>query len=255
VETKTPGAQPENDVKWPEVAGIAAAATAMLTTISGLAVTGALQRMQRDHGFALIASLSLAVSAATVWLAFAILKPALQNSKHWDGANIVGRLVATGLFVGGIIVGILGMIHTQADRPRPTVSATFDPRTLKVDATATVHNLDINGRLVTLIVGLKDEPGGTFEEQNRYVVISGPDQDGTVTQHVVYTLPKDVFSRVGVSTSTGDGDRCDYTLSRTTGTTTSAPAAPAEDKIRTPIESVIAQHDQPGCAVIALPPR
>jgi hypothetical protein len=238
----------DDGVNWSEVTGIAAAAGAIVTTIGGLAVAGALQRMQRDHGYFLIVSLSLAVFAAMLWLAFAIVKPALGETTHWGTANIVGRLVAALLFVGGIIVGILGMVQTQGDRPRPTVSATFDPETLKLDATATAHNLGINGRLVTLIVGLKDKPDGTFDKQNRYVAISGPDQDGTISQHIVYTLPNG-YSRVGISASTGDTDRCDYTLSPTEPAAASSP----DTKIKTPIESVIAQRDEPACVVIVLP--
>jgi hypothetical protein len=217
--------------EWADVVGIAAAATAILSTIGGLAVTGALQRMQRDHGLYLVSSLSLAIGGATLWIAFAILKPMLGGKGHWTEAELAGHLFATAFFVIGIIVGILGMVQTQADQPRPMVSATLDPSTLALDVTASVHNLGINHKLVTVIVGLNDKPNGGYTKTNRYLAISGPDQDGNVTQHVVYTLPKGVFSRVGITASTG-GDTCD---------------------LATRIRHLIDKPEQSGCAVIILP--
>jgi catechol 2,3-dioxygenase-like lactoylglutathione lyase family enzyme len=183
---------------WADVVGIGAAATAILTTIGGLAVTGALQRMQRDHGLLLIAALGFAIAGATAWLSLAILKPTLGTRHYWPKIEVVGHLAAVVLFVGGTLVGIYGMIRTQGDQPRPMVSATLDANTLALDVTTSVHNLGINHRLVTLIVGLKDKPGG-YDLRNRYLAISGPDQDGNVTQHIALTLPRGLFSRVGVT--------------------------------------------------------
>jgi hypothetical protein len=234
------GSESNGSPKWTDVVGIGAAATAILTTIGGLAVTGALQRMQRDHGLLLIIALALAIGGATVWLSLAILKPTLGKRPRWRKAEPWCHLGAVSLFVAGTIVGIYGMIRTQGDQPRPMVSATLDPSTLGLDVTTSVHNLGINRRLVTLIVGLKDKPNGAFESHNRYLAISGPDQDGNVTQHIVLTLPKGLFSRVGISASTGSNDLCNYDPTH-------------EAEITEPVNHAIDQTSGSGCAVIVLP--
>ena len=254
-EPTQPGGQ---SVAWQDVVAVTGAATALVTTISGLAVTGALQRMQRDHGTILIVAFSLVLAAAALWLALAIVKPAAHKGwLWWSDVDVFGRLLAATAFAVGVIVGIWGMIHTQRDQPRPSVTATLKPDTpdtLELDATATAHNLAIGERLVTLIVGLKRDASGRVVTDKRYVAVSGPDASGNVDQTVSYAFPKNVYYAVGVSASTGHSDVCDYEQEsaasgpQTTGTTSTTPEKPAG-----PIRSVIRQRDQPGCVVIVLP--
>jgi hypothetical protein len=228
----------------------------------------------------LIMALALVLGAATLWLATAIAKPALNVEKHktwWPQADLAVRRVSAVAFLAGIIVGVLGMWRTQNDQPRPAVAAEFNQATSELTATATAQNLSVGERLVTLIVGLKQlGNGGAYVVERRYVAVSGPDAGGDATQTVNYRFPKDVYTAVGVSASTGHSrkDICDFTqeidsppaAAATTTTDTSAvqtvtsqaagSALPAGSKTkRGPIVSVIAQRDLPGCAVILLSPE
>jgi hypothetical protein len=243
--TSSSGQQGESPI------AIAGAATALITVLSALAVTGALQRTQRDHGVALIIAFIFVLVAAAVWLALALVKaglPAATTAKRWwSWTDLSLRLFTAVLFLVGIITGIYAMIDTQNDHERPTVTAVLDPDTLVLTATATARNLNTEGRMVTLIVGLTRTANGILHE-NRYVAISGPDRDGNATQQVSYRFAGTNYTAVGVSASTGHTSGCDYV--REIGTTSQDQDT---SQIWAPIQSVISQPDLPGCVVIYLP--
>lgn len=238
--------------------------------------------MQRDHGSLLILALLCVLGAATLWLVTAIVKPAwtglkdsTRKKRRLQKLDVASRVTAALLFLIGLMVGVVGMWETQNDQPRPAVTAEFNPDTLELTATATAHNLSIGERLVTLIVGLKQGVrGGPYTSENRYVAVSGPDASGDATQKVSYRFPKDTYTAIGVSASTGGANKqCHYQDEieppKPDSTTTTAPAATetattsqgeaaaaptrSTSKKQGPIVSVIKQGDLPGCAVILLP--
>jgi hypothetical protein len=229
-------AQPS--VAWTDVLAITGAASALIAVLSGLAVTGALQQMQRNHGGLILLAFILVLAAASLWLVGWILRPppppraspseivlpagipspsksGLEPSSG-HGHQPVLRVVAAILFLVGTLIAIGTLIRTQHDRQRAAVSATWDANAELLKGEATVHNLGTEQRLVTMAVGLKLVRIDKHTERRyvpdlSYIAISGPDANGAVTQKLSYHF-KDItrYQAVGVSASTSRSNGCDW---------------------------------------------
>jgi drug/metabolite transporter (DMT)-like permease len=89
------------DVK--ALTNLGAAVAALITALSGLAVTGLLERAQRDEGGLLLLAFVLVVFAAVVWVAAAL----------FEGPRNVFQIIAVVMFGAGLLVGIGALIKTQ----------------------------------------------------------------------------------------------------------------------------------------------
>jgi len=306
-----------------DIVAVAAGASTLVTTVGALAVTGALQQMQRNHGVTLMIAFGLVLLASAIWVALTLSKPsppakpaaqaasgstAAPESKLVDLlasveerlfpniekvealqaalATTIGRaedvleraegverrrpagplarlwaatsrhrrglaeIAALGLFLGGILTGLVGMVITQQAQERPSVTASVDRNTLLLTVTATAHNLGTEDRMITEVDGLtrSQRPDGTFafKEDVRYLTLTGPDAGGTATQTFTYTIP---FGYVAVSVSATTGDQTSCRWEETLARRQSAqPRAPVRG-----VKVAPKQHTLPGCVLIYLP--
>jgi hypothetical protein len=232
------------------MAQIAAAVTAVVGVLTGLAVTGILAQAQRNHGVWLLAAFSAVLAGAVLWIAATLLprhhRKAAHESKHfawlqrlwrWILRRQVLQTVAILTFGIGLGFAINALILTQRDTERPSVSAAFNHKTRTLTAHASAHGLSTDDRLVVLVSGLTPQPDNptqlTEDPKSLYYAVIGPDQDGDITHDVSVSVPTR-YDVVGVKAWTG----------------------PKESECRT--EDVIAikplpQHTQAGCLLLRLP--
>jgi hypothetical protein len=261
-----------------DLLAIGAAVTALVTTVSALAVTGALQEMQRDQAGYLILAAALVLLAAVLWAVAALYKPPAISAKvvheveklarendpdkiaaeraelaeAWGKTSIYKRLriatlapaTAYVLFAGGIAAGLWGMVRTQGERERPQIAAAYNVKERVFSGTASTHNLGTEQRLMTQVTALKRtaEPG-KYEVEKKFVALSGPDSSGNVVQAFRYKLPSDGYAAVVVAATTGDRTDCLNDVG--SGAVIAEPTPQRLDKT--------AQSKQPGCAVFYLP--
>lgn len=104
----------------------------------------------------------------------------------------------------GLMLAIFGMLLTQKDAERPTVSATFDRSTRLLTATAAAHGLSSDERLVVLVTGLVQKPKEIFREDtpSLYYAVIGPDSSGEVNHNAEVTVPA-TYKFVAVKAWTG----------------------------------------------------
>jgi hypothetical protein len=185
---------------------LAAAATTLIAVVSGLAVTGALQQFQRNHGPVLVLAFVLVLVAAGIW-AYAAIRQ--QQSTHWT-------IAAVAVFLSGLLTGIVGMVVTQWDVKVPSVTASLDGNSV-LTATATGYNLGTNDRLITRVALIEPKSmklNGRLQtvyqiQPPMYSAVSGPDAGGTATQplKVALTLPARTYGVV-VESSVGGVPVC-----------------------------------------------
>jgi hypothetical protein len=243
-------AQPAGARRSPEskdLIALAAAATTLTSVVAGLAVTGALQQMQLNHGMLLMSAFALVLLAAAVWAIPAVWRVAPK-------VESVMITIAVSLFLGGVLLGIGGMIMTQRDQERPSVAASLDEETFLLTATATAHNLGTDDRLVTEVTALEPTARSEeFEVVRHYLAITGPDADGKASQHFTKTIPSGTHA-VGVGASIGNDTGC---FDETIGGTTRDGADPTRTVSRRELEraaaAAVVPDEQPGCVVIFLP--
>jgi hypothetical protein len=171
---------------------IAAAVAALITALGGLAVTGVLERAQRDEPGWLFAAFVLVVIAALFWLASANFK---------TGENAM-KLIAFALFAGGLLVGILAVFKTQGTTPVPSVTASLDEKGLLTGAVKaeSLKSGDVIGIRVEGLIRKTDpatkEPGWDTEVISSAFL--GPDLNGKVDAPIAVLIPTGTYESVGV---------------------------------------------------------
>jgi hypothetical protein len=256
--------------QWSQVGQVAAAVTAVVGVVTGLAVTGVLQKMQRNHGTLFMLAVALVLTAAAVWLvpmATAGWDARIRWRKRrrlWRplflgawllvaGIQRGARLLAVLAFAAGVGFAVAAILRTQADTERPAISANYDPKTGMLAATVAGSDLTANDRMVILVDGLTidraavPQPASvetgretTFlTPSNLYTAFVGPDTGGNVSQTINLAVPRH-YDAVGVTAWTKDEQHCSY---------------------RQEVEQYLNgrgraadQHTRPGCVVIYLPP-
>jgi hypothetical protein len=242
-------APPPTDSSKTEIAQIAAAVTAVVGVLTGLAVTGILAQAQRNHGVWLLAAFSAVLAGAVLWIAATLLprhhRRAARQRENFAWAQRLWRwifrrqvLQAAALLIFGIGLGfaINALILTQRDTERPSVSAAFDQKTGTLTAHASAHGLSTDDRLVILVSGLTpqaDSPTQLTEDpQSLYYAVIGPDQDGNVAHDVSVNVPTR-YDIIGVKAWTGVKES----------------ECRTEDVIAT---KPLPQHTQAGCLLLRL---
>jgi hypothetical protein len=229
------GETPKEPGKGPELAQIAAAATAVIGVIASLAVTGVLGAAQRNHGIWLIAAFSCVLAGALIWLLAALLPSAKGGEqtkksderpkdrepgkvkawliKRWRSLKSFGiqnglRALGGLFFAVGVGLAVTGLVITQQDAERPAVSAVFDAKTSVLTAKVTAEGLSAEQRMLVLVKGLTEvETAETQfslqgDPRQLYFAALGPNSDGKIAHEVSVFIPK-IFDLVSVKAWTG----------------------------------------------------
>jgi hypothetical protein len=222
---------PENGASKQDVAQIATAATAAIAVVASLAVTGVLARAEQNHPFYLFGGVLAILLGAFLWLVAALVPATFKISvppvqfffrrlpRNWKVARPpaerrvspapILRVVASLLFLGGLIAAIWGVLETQRDAQRPTVSVSFDATKNVLKATVSADGLRTDQRMALRVDVLK-QAGTTHnlkvakpEALPLYFALLGPDADGKLKYDFsVYVPPKKNI--VGVEAWTAD---------------------------------------------------
>jgi hypothetical protein len=262
-------AGPVTPPAWSEVGQIAAAVTAVVGVVTGLAVTGVLQKMERNHGTLFLLAVALVLAGAAAWL-LPLVAPAWDRRIHWRkrrGARrallllawllVAGvlrgaRLLAVLAFAAGVGCAVAAIVRAQADTERPAISANYDPKTGLLEATVAGSDLTANDRMVILVDGLsidqtqapKPASSQTGREQtvlipsNLYTAFVGPDTSGNVSQAIHLAVPRR-YDAVGLTAWTKGEQHCSYRQE--------------VDQYLNDRGRAADQHTRPGCVVIYLP--
>jgi hypothetical protein len=253
--------QSDNRLELSDLVAIVTGATAIIALLSTLAVTGALQKMQRDHGNFLVAAVALGLAGGMLWVLEAIwrqtaaardrqgTRPESANHKWFQRAT---PWIQTAMLVGAVvclffavILAVIGMKATQQEQDRPSVTAELDKGVLKV--TASAHNLGTEARLRTQIAGLiltTEKGHQVLKPEARWTGFSGPDADGNVSQAFTWTLDDQAndsahkYQAIEVTASSGEPTGCADEL------------LPIDAVAPTPQPK---QASLPGCVIIYLP--
>jgi hypothetical protein len=179
------------DVK--ALTNLGAAVAALITALSGLAVTGLLERAQRDEGGLLLLAFVLVVFAAVVWVAAAL----------FEGPRNVFQIIAVVMFGAGLLVGIGALIKTQDITPRPRLNAALDQKGL-LTGSVTAEGLKSADRIAIFVDGLQvtvdpNTRQSTFgPATNLFQTFAGPDRDGKVEIPIHVLLPAGTYGAIGV---------------------------------------------------------
>jgi hypothetical protein len=215
----------DDGINLAQLTGLGAAATTLIAIISALAVTGVLQRTQRNEGTLLGAAFICAIAAAAAWVAISIAKPST-----WRSINRYGTWAETGIkatapiaFAAGIVLAILAVIQTQKLTQRPTIDARINPGPT-LEATVKASGLTADSRIVIYVDGLQEErskPGSYGPPRTIYQAYLGPDPDGDIKVPVNLTIPASQYDAVGLRAwTTLQQPPCEFTDidPKTTGT-------------------------------------
>jgi hypothetical protein len=213
---ETKEGQPNEGPNLANLTGIGAAATTLIAIVSALAVTGVLQRTQRNEGENLGIAFSLVIGAAVGWVAIWILKPS-----GWRRAARFGRWAEVG--VGALAVLALGIglgfaihavIETQKLTQRPTIEARISPGAA-LEATVKASGLTADSRIVIYVDGLRpdpEHPGAYRPLATIYQAYLGPDSDGEVKEPVSVVIPQGQYQAVGLRAwTTSEEPPCEFT--------------------------------------------
>ncbi|HEY2372927.1 MAG TPA: hypothetical protein VGH82_10285 [Gaiellaceae bacterium] len=215
-----------------DLAQVAGPLTAVVGVITTLAVTGVLQRTQRDHGVWLLAGFACVLFAATIWLLATV----------WSGKGERPlQSLAAAIFAVGLGFAVVAVIQTQQEAERPSVSADFNPATGALTASVNADGLPPTQRIVIRVDGLNYGDSGKVSASNLYFGVLGANPDGVVSEPVHVTVPAGQYDAIGVKAWTGADEECSY-ASETTAT------------IR-PSGKTVGQRRRPGCIILTIPPR
>jgi hypothetical protein len=245
-----------SDSKLIDAAAIVGAATALVSGIGALTLTGTLGRVQRNHGEWFIGSIGAVVVGAGLGLIAALL---ITNGTVRKALQAVGVL----LIVCGVAVAFGVAVNTADDVARPSLAITLDEDKLAVTGDAKVANLSSNERLVVFVDGLLPGTDGYRTVARLYQAYAGPDSDGNASAEIDVQVPPGRFAAVGVKAFTGnEASKCDRSAPGPSPTSTEF-IAPEEARTqdqtpgRTPTGRLAdePQDRDPGCVIVVLPGR
>jgi hypothetical protein len=184
---------------------LAVPATALISIVASLTLTGVLGRVQRNHpeGF------TLALGALILGALLAIVAAALRRGKwRWTLAHVIAGC-ALGLSAGGLLLGTAKAVQTAGEAERPLITTSVErgkngAAWVAVSATVSVGNIPSDRRLVVLVDGLNPGRGGNyFEPETLYQAYVGPDGDGKVSIPISLQARATRYEAVGVKAYVG----------------------------------------------------
>lgn len=186
--------------RWSDLSAAAAtavaAATALITGIGALTVTGALGRVQRNHGM-LFAS---AVAAVIVGVALIAVVASARGEEKGENWRTVGTVLGVVLAVGGAALGFGVAIFTGGQTERPGIAVTLDQRTLTLSGEVSAADMSSDDVLEVRVVALRRR-GRTTRRTRLSTAVVGPDADGKASQRLDVQLPNGRFDAVSVTAS------------------------------------------------------
>ena len=192
----------ENKYDLTGLTSLAAGVTALLATLGGLAVTGVLERTQRDESTWLFRSFVLVVVAGGLWVGAAVLEGKRK------GLRVLGLLI----FGAGLLAGIYAVLQTRETVPRPTVAASLDANGL-LTGSVKAEGLKSDDVIAIQIDGLTRPPPGELKPGWNASLISsaflGPDLNGEIDAPISLLIPTGMYEAVGVRASTEGEPKCD----------------------------------------------
>jgi hypothetical protein len=242
-----------SDSKILDAAAIVGAATALVSGIGALSLTGTLGRVQRNHGEWFIGSIGVVVVGAGLGL----IATLVFTNGTW---RKVLQAVAVVLVVCGVALSFAVAVGTADDVERPSLAITLDEDTLAVTGSAKVGNLSSNDRLVVFVDGLLPGIDGYRTVSRLYQAYAGPDSDGDASAEIDVQVPPGRFAAVSVKAFTGkEASTCDKRAPRPSTT----PVAPEETRtgektaVPTPVGQLADEPEDrdPGCVIVVLPGR
>jgi hypothetical protein len=199
------------DGKAAGLASVVAAATALVTGVGALTLTGTLGRVQRNHGMLFAIALGVAVVGAGIWLGSSLisLKARPIRRRGWTlGRRQVAQGLAAILTVVGVALGFITAVITANDTEQPTVTVKLDDESLALTGTAAVNNLSSADRLGVVVDGLSKSANGYRIEENLSHSLVGPDGEGKAKTEFDVQVPPGRFDAVGVKAFTDDPEPC-----------------------------------------------
>lgn len=206
---KPAGAAAGNGLGLGDLTSVAAAVAALLTALGGLAVTGVLERAQRDEATWLFLALLLVIVAALAWLLAVHLETTSTR-------RVVVQFLALFLFAGGLVLGIVALLQTQGTTPRPSVTASIDEKGL-LTGSVKAESLKSRDVIAIQIEGLRRivNPKTQKPEWAKEVVSSaylGPNVEGKIEAPVSVLIPTGSYESVGVRAWVKGEDVCQLPL-------------------------------------------
>jgi hypothetical protein len=196
------------DRRWSDLSAAAAtavtAATALITGLGALTITGALGRVQRNHGVAFAA----AVVAVIVGIALVAVVASARDAEGWVGWRRFGTVAGVVLAVGGTALGFVLAIFSAGQTERPTIEVDLNQRTLTLSGAVSAADMSSGDVLEVRVVALRRR-GRTTRRTRLSTAVVGPDTDGNASQRLSVQLPNGRFDAVSVTASdSGQAESC-----------------------------------------------
>jgi hypothetical protein len=184
---------------------LAAPVGVVVTTVGGLAATGVLGRVERNHTGLFQTSLALVIAGGLMLLLSRSLRRHSPDAKLESGlarywSHVRGGSFGAGIVLAaiGVLVAVVATVSTASQTERPMITLNVDPTHLDVSATVKVSNVPSNRRMVLVVDGLTDSDSGeTYNPTTVYQAYVGPDGDGRIDLPVKLRLAPG-FKAVGV---------------------------------------------------------
>jgi hypothetical protein len=146
-----------------------------------------------------------------------------------QGVQAIGLL----LVAIGLIIGFVAAIQSSSQTEQPAASLELNNDGTSVSGTAKVGDLSSKGRLTVLVVGLGQNPDGSYvPEGTLYRAFVGPNGNGDASETVHVPLPPNEYDAIGIQAFT-------------------APNPAACGRVPTDLH----RHPGTGCVIVQLPDR
>lgn len=194
--------------RWADLSASAAtavtAATALITGIGALTITGTLGRVQRNNGTLFAA----AVVAVILGVALIAIVASARGEKRWRRLRRIGTVAGVVLAVGGTALGFVLAVVSVGQTERPTIDVGLDQRTLTLSGTVSAADMSSGDVLEVRVVALRRR-AGTIRRTRLSTAVVGPDTDGNASQRLSVQMPNGRFDAVTVTASnSGQAEAC-----------------------------------------------